>query len=508
MKLFRRKSRDFDRDKFLKIDHLAKNLKGHTVRGGAVTISAQALKFVLRMGSTVFLARLLTPEDYGLFGMVTVVIGFVELFKDLGLSAATVQKVEINHTQVSTLFWINLLISIVISILFAAIAPLIAWFYSEPRLIAITLALSTTFIFSGLTVQHQALLRRQMQFGTIAVIEIVSMIAGILAALISAWYGAGYWALIYMQLATVVSNLLGVWLLCSWRPGRPKQDSDVASMLKFGGNLTGFRCVNYFSRNSDNILIGRVWGAQSLGLYSKAYQLLLLPITQINGPVYNVALSALSRLQSEPERYKASYCKAILSVTTISMPLVAFTAVMADKIVLVMLGPQWSGVVPIFRFLMPAAFFTTFNIATGWVYQSLGRTDRQLRWGVVSSTLTIIAFLVGNQWGAVGVAAAYGITYPLILMAEVVYCYSTSPLKPLDLATTLFKPAFSSLGAATLLYLINNSLNFFGNSDFILIIISLGLYFIFYISLWMVIPNGRKTLFEMISNLKLMKRSK
>lgn len=505
MKFLNRGSGASDKDKFLRIDHLTDSLKQKTVRSGAITISAQALKFVTRTGSTIVLARLLSPEDYGLFGMVTVVIGFVELFKDLGLSAATVQQADINHRQVSTLFWINLLISLFVCLLVAGLAPIIAWFYGEPRLISITLALATTFILSGLTVQHQALLRRQMLFGTLAIIEMTSLVVGIVVALVTASHGAGYWALIYMQLATVVSDLLGVWTACSWRPGLPGRDANIREMLKFGGNLTGFRCVNYFSRNLDNVLIGRVWGAGSLGLYAKAYQLLLLPITQINGPVYSVALSALSRLQGEPERYKKSYCKAILSITTLSMPIVAFTSVMAGSIVLVLLGPQWMEVVPIFRFLMPAAFFTTFNVATGWVYQSLGRTDRQLRWGVVSSGITMLAFFIGNRWGATGVAAAYGVTYPLLLMVEVVYCYKQSPLKPIDLIKTLQNPAFASLSAAAILWLIHRSML----SDISVsaaLLSSAVIYAALYMSIWLIIPNGKTTLFELAGNAKLFQK--
>ncbi len=297
---------------FFCTDHLKTELKQRSVRGGAVTLVAQAIKFVLRMGSTVVLARLLSPEDYGLIGMATVVIGFVQLFKDLGLSAATVQKSEINHQQVSTLFWINLIISFAIALLVIALAPLVARFYDEPLLRGITMALAITFIFGGLTVQHQALLQRQMRFAALAKIEIISMLVGVIVAVASAWYGLGYWALVHMQIATVITNAIAVWLSCSWRPGLPSQDSAIKSMLAFGGNLTGFRLVNYFSRNLDNLLIGRYWGSQQLGLYAKAYQLVLLPIEQINSPVNSVALPTLSSLQSEPEKYSKYYYKAIL----------------------------------------------------------------------------------------------------------------------------------------------------------------------------------------------------
>lgn len=494
-------------EEFLRIEHLANDLKGRTVRGGAVTLAAQICKFLARTVSTIFLARLLTPEDYGLVGMVTVITGFVELFKDLGLSAATVQKDEVNHKQVSTLFWINLGMSLAIALFVAGMSPLVAWFYSEPRLTRIMLILSTTFIISGLTVQHQALLRRQMKFLSIAKIEIVSMLFGVITALILAWQGFGYWSLVYMQISTAFIYFVGVWIACRWRPGWPSKNANIKSMVAFGRNLTAFRSLNYFSRNFDNVVIGRVWGAQELGLYAKAYQLLLLPITQINGPIYNVALSALSRLQTEPERYRSFYCKAILTITTLGMPLVAFMFASSDKVISVLLGPQWLTVVPIFQFLAPAAFIGTFNVATGWVYQSLGRTDRQLRWGIVSSFINVSLFLISAQWRAIGVAAAYGLSQPILMTIEVVYCYKNTPLKPSDLLKTLAKPMIASLGSAAVLiglnYIIDGYLNALAS-----LALDCLLYSLFYLGFWFMIPGGKSTLLGILSNVKDLKRGK
>ncbi len=156
---------EFFQNNFFDTEYLKADLKGRSVRGGAVTMAAQGIKFFLQIGSTVVLARLLTPEDFGLIAMVTAVTGFVMMFKDMGLSMATVQRAEIDHAQISTLFWINVVLSLAFMLLTATLAPAIAWFYSEPRLTWITLALAGAFIFSGFTVQHQALLRRQMNFG-------------------------------------------------------------------------------------------------------------------------------------------------------------------------------------------------------------------------------------------------------------------------------------------------------------------------------------------------------
>ncbi len=482
---------------YFSTEHLKDDLKRRSVRGGVVTITAQAFKFILRMGSTVVLARLLSPEDYGLIGMATVIIGFVQLFKDLGLSAATVQRTKINHQQVSTLFWINLIISCAIALVVVALAPVVAWFYDEPLLRGITLVLAITFVFGGLTVQHQALLQRQMRFKDLAKIEIISMLVGVIVAIASAWYGLGYWALVLMQIATVLTNAIAVWIACSWRPGLPVKDAAIKSMLAFGGNLTGFRLVNYFTRNLDNLLIGRYWGSQQLGLYAKAYQILLLPIQQVNSPVSSVALPALSRLQSEPEKYRRYYYKAILLITTLGMPIVGFMFASADKVILLMLGEQWIGAVPIFRFLMPAAFIGTFNVATGWVFQTLGRTDRQFRIELVMSTLNSIIFLIGIRWGAIGVAAIFGLTRPLLLFPKIIYCYKGTLLKPIDLMKTIALPSFASIGAAAIVMAINILIPIEINM-LIRLCLDFLIYSSLYLSIWLILPNGRHTLVDIV----------
>lgn len=198
-----------DSNQHFHTDHLKADIKGRSVRGGAVTMVAQICKFILQMGSTIVLARLLTPQDYGLVGMVTAVTGFIAALKDMGLSMATVQKAEINHSQVSTLFWVNVALSLFLAVVTAALAPFIAEFYDEPRLSLITLVLASGYIFGGLSVQHQALLNRQMRFTSLAIIDITSMLLGIATAIVLGWYQTGVWALVFMQLATGVVYTVG-----------------------------------------------------------------------------------------------------------------------------------------------------------------------------------------------------------------------------------------------------------------------------------------------------------
>lgn len=434
-------SRLADPNQYFCTEHLKTDLKGRSVRGGAVTMITQAGKFILNMGSTVILARLLTPQDYGLIGMVTAVTGLVALFNDMGLSTATIQRAEINHNQVSTLFWVNVVLSASIMLLTAAVAPAIAWFYNEPRLTWITLTLAITFIFAGLAVQHQALLTRQMRFTTLAVVEIISVLCGITTAIISAWYGAGYWALVLMQLAIAISSTVGIWSVCGWRPGSPVRNSGVRSLLAFGGNLTGFSVLNYFSRNLDNILIGRVWGAGSLGLYSKAYGLMMLPLQQINNPITAVAVPGLSRLHSEPQQFRNHYLKALSLITASTMPVVLLMIILSEEIIKLLLGSRWGEAAVIFQYLGISAFFQPITNTSGWLYISTGRTDRMFKWGIFSSAFLVASFFVGLPYGVRGVALSYSIAKLLQTVPCMYYATRDTSITLLDLVDAV-KPSF------------------------------------------------------------------
>lgn len=426
-------------------DHLIGDLKGRSVRGGAVTLTSQAIKFVLQMGSTMVLARLLSPNDFGLIAMVTAITGFVAMFKDAGLSMATVQRENITHGQVSTLFWINLGLSAAVMLVVAAMAPLIAGLYSESRLVWVTLALACTMMFGGCSVQHQALLQRQMRFRALAVVDIASMIGGTLVAIAMALMGCGYWALVGLTAATSLLNAAMVWQQCGWRPGPPMRHCGTGPMLMYGGNLTGFNAINYWARNADNMLIGWYWGAGPLGLYSKAYGLLMLPIRQINGPLTAVMVPALSRRQVDPAAYRRMYRRAITSLALAGMPLVGFLYVAADEIVRLVLGPRFIDAVPMFRALSIAAFVGTTNVAPGWLYITLGHTHRQLKWSIISTPLLLACMAGALPLGPTGVAWAFSFGYVVVWLGGIAYCVRGTFMRVSDVVGSLWP-----IGLATL----------------------------------------------------------
>ncbi len=397
------------RQEYFDTEHLTDAIGARTARGGVVTIVSHGLKFALSIVATAVLARLLTPHDYGLIGMVAVFTGFVAMFKDLGLSLATVQRPEITDEQISTLFWVNVTISAAITALMVVLAPLIGWFYSEPRLVLITIVTATGFLFGGLAVQHEALLKRQMRFYALSVIAFASMMIGYIVGIILAWRGASYWSLVFSQLALLASNTLGVWITCRWRPGRPRRNSGVRSMLSFGGNIMGYSLINYISKNCDNLVVGRAFGPQLLGLYAKAVQLLTLPTDQINEPISTVTIPALSRLADSPERYRQAYLRIMEKVILVTMPAVMLMLATADWLVLIILGPQWVESASIFVYLGIAGLFQPVFATGGWLLVSQGRVRDMLRWSLINAPISVLSILAGVPWGVTGVAASFSI---------------------------------------------------------------------------------------------------
>lgn len=495
---------DHPADQYLNTDHLQSQLSRRAARGGAVTVAAQIYKFVASTVGAVVLARLLSPQDYGLVGMVAIVVNFVTMFQYLGLSTATVKWAKLTHQEVSSLFWINLALSVGVTLFTLASAPLLTWFYKDPRLSGITIAYAFTITLSGLGIQHEALLTRQMRFAVIALIEIIAISSGLLSAIVAAWYGAGYWALVLNTFVMLFVTVVGVWAACKWRPGLPTRKSGVRSMLAFGGNLTGFNIMTFFARNLDNALIGKFWGPYQLGLYAKAYQLLLLPMQQINAPFAAVAIPALSRLADSPERYRSAYLKILEKIAMITMPGVAFMIGTSDWLVLFLLGPQWHETGRIFLLLGIAAFVQPITKTSWWLFSTQGRTRDLFHWGLIGGAIAILSIVVGLRWGAIGVAAAYAIS-DLCVATPILFWYvgRKGPIRASDFYRTVAPSLCASLCALTVLFLCRSRLELF-QSLFVRLLLGCGITTAVSLLILAVIPAGRRAIRDFAEMLLLL----
>jgi O-antigen/teichoic acid export membrane protein len=422
------------REKHLSTDHLLSDLKGRTISGAFVTIAAQGVQFVLNLGSIMILARLLAPKDFGLFAMVTTVIGYLRVFKDAGLSTATIQREGITHAQVSNLFWINVALSGAITLLLAAGSPIVAWFYREPRLVPINLVLSITFLLSGLTIQHTALLNRQMRFKAVALIQVGSLLIGAAVAIGMALLGYSYWALVFSNLVTVVVTVVLTWLAIPWRPEAPSRRSGIRPLVSFGANLATGGFIYSLARGADTILVGRFYGASPLGLYTRAAALLNRPMEQFLSPMNSVFVPVLSRVQAQPERYRRTFLRVYETMALVSALCTGLLFALSRPLTLIVLGPKWENAAIIFAGFTVSAFCVPVATASTWLFASQGRGRDWLFTSSLLSAIALGSFVVGLPFGPAGVAIAASVMGLLVGVPTLYYCAGrTGPVRTSDL---------------------------------------------------------------------------
>ncbi len=388
-----------------------------TVRGLGWAAFSQFGRHGLQLGSVVVLARLLSPQDFGVMSLATVVTGFIALFRDMGTGAALIQRDAVNTALVSSLFSLNALLGTMAGLLAAAAAPFAASFFHAPDLQPVMRALAVSVAVAGLGVVPQAVMERDGRFDTLARIELVSMATGVTVAIAMAYRGYGIWSLVGQ---TLVTTLLGTALLTIASAARPTLWPDWAllrSVAGYSANLGAFNVFNYFVRNADNFIIGKVIGAQELGYYALAYQIAIGPVRSIGGVVGRVLFPALSRLQNDRSALGKAYLQGVRLMVWVCFPLMALLAGLANVATVGLLGESWQPMAPVLAVLALVGFVQSASVTIGTLYMTTGRTDLLMRWGLGTGVLAIVAFWVGANWSALGVAVAYGvvmcvITYP------------------------------------------------------------------------------------------------
>jgi O-antigen/teichoic acid export membrane protein len=415
-------------------------LKRKSVRGGFVAIAAQGGKVLLQTGTLMLLARLLSPDDFGLIGMATTLTGFLSLFRDAGLSAATVQRLEVTHEQISTLFWINLAVGVGLAACTVLLAPALVRFYGEPRLYWITIVTGATFIFNGLAAQHGALISREMRFATQARIDLTALAVSSAVGIVMAFLGWRYWSLVGMAMVGPIVSAAGVLRAVPWVPGPPRRGVGVRSMLRFGGLATCNSFLVFLAWNSDNILLGRFWGAHVLGLYGRAYQLATLPVEQLTSTLSGVAISGLSAVQDDADRFSRSFLSGYSLLVSATIPIAIACLLFADQIIYALLGDKWTGVAPIFRLLAPTSLVFALANPLSWLIMARGRVGRAVTITATTTPVVIIGILLGLRSGPTGVAIGYSAAMALILIPITAWSIHGTGIAWSDLWNVIRKP--------------------------------------------------------------------
>jgi PST family polysaccharide transporter len=342
----------------------------------------------------------------------------------------------------SNLFWVNVAAGAFLMLVVLGCAPLVAAFYGDSALVGVTAALSVTFLVSGFAVQHSALMARRLQFRSIALRSLTPrIIAGAVAIAVAAAFDAGYWALVVQQIVGVVCVTAFVWTAIDWRPGRPRRRTGVRPLLRFGAGVSVANIFYYFSSNADNILVGRFLGTGPLGLYARAYNLFLVPLRQIHGPMGNVVQPVMSAIYGEPQRYRQFYRRTLAGIAIVGMPGVVFLAVMSRSVIEVILGARWLGAADPFRWLAVAGFLQMVSRTFSWLFTTSGRSKAMAIWAGTSAPITVAAFAIGLHWGISGVAAAYAVAQTLLIMPGIWWAVRGTPVTLPDVAAAVWRPA-------------------------------------------------------------------
>ena len=492
-------------EEFLRTDHVEADLARRSVRGGALAISTQAARFLLNVASTMALARMLEARDFGVIAVAVASVGVLSLVKDAGLTSATIQHRSVSHRQASTLFWATAGLSTLVSLVIAVLAPLLGWFYGDTRVRDVVLAMAVVPLVDGLGMQHLAIMIRRMEFPRISAVDVISMLVALATAVAVAWRGGGYWALVAQEIAGSFVSTALLWILCGWRPGPPSRTAGVGKMVRFGLNQTGVRVFSHLTNNLDTVVVGRFAGVRRAGVYDRAFRVLTLPFQLVTGPFGSVVVPALSRLQGDPERYRAFYRRWIRLIYALSMPLVVFLFVDAKPAVIAVLGARWAPMVPIYRALAPAAFFGRTSFLIGWIYTSTGRPDRHLRWVAAAFVPMLVGYLVGVRWGAYGVAVAHSLVSVLLWYPALAHCCRTAPVTPRDVVEQMLRPAILSIAAGVVLHLLVRDVLPRVRPLTLGLALHAALYGALYLGLWIATPAGRREVGELLGQIRSMR---
>lgn len=493
---------DLSRIEYFSTQYTNSEIKKEAIRGSVISIITKGLALSLQFISVIVLARLLSPDDFGLYAMASVFISIFFAFQDVGLSDATIQSPYLNHEILSSLFWINTGIGTLIACILVMLAPVAALFFKKKELIPMLMISAIGFIFWGLSFQHSALMKRKFLFLQINIINLVSYFVSISVAIISAAAGGKYWALVLRDLALALTNFLMTWMICKWRPGRFSKSPEVSKLVKFGLNSVGFYIVNYFSNYMDKTIIGKKFGSEPVGYYSRAYYIAVTPSSTINQSLFHVAISTLSKLRDDKSKFQKYYYNALSVLSLFGMPFAALIVIFNKEIVYILLGPKWAIAAKYFAILGLSAGVNIIYQTSSWLHVSLGRSDRWFKWGIFSSILLIAGFFIGLFYGIEGIAWAYTISIILFTMPAILYAGKPAMISSRLVIGAIAKNIIGSIISALIIWQIK--LNMFNSLNIIIrLLVSLLFYICIHLSILIILNRGINPIFEPIKQIKV-----
>lgn len=415
--------------------------KQQAVSGVKWTGFSTAIRSGFQLLQLAFLGRLLAPSDFGLMAMAMVAIGFAQLFADIGISNAIIYRQDATDKELSSLYWLNIFASVVIFLLVWFLSPSAAAFYKDIRLTNLLRLTGVIFLIVPFGQQFQILLQKELKFNALAGIEIFSSVISAVTAVLTAFAGQGIYSLVWGQLVGALCRTL-VLIIVGWKNWRPSfgfSFKDIREYIEFGLYQMGERGINYFSWNLDKLLIGRLLGAEALGFYWVAYQLMLRPMQILNPVITKVAFPLFSKIQNDNSRLRNGYLQLIEVIALVSMPVYFGMYAVSDSLVPLLLGQGWIDAVVIFNVLVILGMFYSLGNPIGSLLLSKGRADLGFWFNVFALIITVPAIIIGSGWGAIGIAwALVLITTFIFFPCGFVLRWYVVKLRPLEYIRSFF----------------------------------------------------------------------
>jgi PST family polysaccharide transporter len=463
--------------------------------GMAFTVLGQGTKLLVHLAAIVTLSRLLGPSDFGVFAMMSPILVLAMIIRDGGISGAILQRHAISHADLSALFWISVSWGLGLAALLALSAPLIAGFYGEPRLVPLIIASAVIVVAGSLSLQHMALLNRELRFRTLAGIDAGSLALGYLVGAVIALITRSYWALWAVNCTTAVSILLASWSMCKWRPGRPNRKSAVSDILRVGGNITVSSLFDFSIRNLDKILIGRSQGSFELGLYDRAYRIVLLPLIFVTVPLDRLVLPSLVRMRNDSERYRKVYRLALQAPLLAIIPPMATIIAAPGPVCVLLLGRDWAPAAPLLAWLSVVGALQLVTSSLGSLLISQQRARELTVLNGVSLVFACTAYFIGLRFGALGVASAYAISEIVRSPVAVWWATRTGPVRINDVGEAVLPFFMSAISVFAIVSLIQRQ---FSNEPALLLGLSIPISYAMTVATLVLTTAGRRCLNEAV----------
>lgn len=472
------------------------SLKQKTLNGAKWVTLSRIVVQLLGVFSLVIYARLLTPDDFGLYAILMIFVGFLSMFTDMGTASAIIHIKNPSHKLLSSVFYFNIIMGVAMFFTLLAITPLAALFFERTEINSLLPFLAINFIIGSFNTVQSALYQKSMIFKRITLYEVFSTVLGLLLGIVLAYGGYGVYSLIAQSLiASLIMSIL-IWRSSDWRPLWYFSLQDIKQIWSYTANLTSFSFINYLARNADNFLIGKFLGSSALGLYSLAYRVMLFPPMSISQVLIRILFPAFSEIQDQDEKFKQAYKRVIFFISLVSFPIMIGLMATADQLVNVLFGNKWEGLAALLVILAPVGLMQSIVTTVGSIYMAKGNTNMMFKVGTINSVVIVLSFFVGLPFGLQGVAISYLGANVLMLYPSLYYSWRQIGLNVGEGLRVMLPITFSAIIMAIVVFVFGNYAQTIINNKTLLLVLMIATGILVYLVLIRLIYGPLKNLFR------------